>query len=63
MGLPRVRRQYGLENGARVENILMSMPLAARWEYCHEIAPGSREAEIQKVLQHPVEWVEPAKKD
>ena len=51
--------QYGLENGARVENVLMSMPLRARWEYCHEPAPGSEEARIQEVLKHPKNWLEP----
>ncbi len=54
--------QYGLENGARVENVLMSMPLTARWEYCHEVVPGSEEDRIQQVLKTPVDWMADEKK-
>lgn len=58
--------------GARIESILMSLPLTARWEYLHPISgtgveppideedldPTERkEQEIMKVLKTPQEWV------
>ena len=58
--------------GARIESILMSLPLTARWEYLHPISgtgveppideedldPTERkEQEIMKVLKTPREWV------
>ncbi|KAK6523920.1 Coproporphyrinogen-III oxidase [Arthrobotrys megalospora] len=49
---------FGLNTpGARVESILMSLPLTARWQYMHEPTPGSREERLVKVLKEPVEWV------
>ncbi|KAF3940752.1 hypothetical protein ABW19_dt0206305 [Dactylella cylindrospora] len=49
---------FGLNTpGSRVESILMSLPLTARWQYMHEPAPGSREERMLKVLKEPVEWV------
>jgi coproporphyrinogen III oxidase len=54
--------QYGLEKatGVRVENVLMSLPLTARWEYRHPIVPGSEEDKLVQVLTNPVDWVGPA---
>ncbi|XP_063403409.1 oxygen-dependent coproporphyrinogen-III oxidase-like isoform X2 [Mytilus trossulus] len=50
--------KFGLMTpGARIESILMSLPLTARWEYCHEPESGSREEELLKVLKEPREWV------
>jgi len=47
-----------LSSGAgRIESILMSLPETARWEYCHEPASGSPEAEIMEAFQTPREWV------
>jgi coproporphyrinogen III oxidase len=43
--------------GARVESILMSMPLTATWKYMFEPEPGSEEAKLVEVLQNPREWV------
>jgi hypothetical protein len=43
--------------GARIESIMCSLPLTARWEYCHEPAAGSAEERLVKVLQTPREWV------
>ncbi|XP_001380630.1 oxygen-dependent coproporphyrinogen-III oxidase, mitochondrial [Monodelphis domestica] len=43
--------------GSRIESILMSMPLTARWEYMHAPSENSREAEILEVLSHPKDWV------
>jgi coproporphyrinogen III oxidase len=48
---------FGLKTAGRVESILMSLPLRARWEYCHEPAPGSPEAELLKATRTPREWV------
>jgi len=49
--------RFGLRTGGRVESILMSLPLLARWEYAHEPAPGSAEAATLAVLRQPREWV------
>lgn len=49
---------FGLHTpGARVESILMSLPLTARWEYMHEPEPGSSEQRLVNVLKNPKEWV------
>ncbi|CAO1623787.1 unnamed protein product [Sympodiomycopsis kandeliae] len=58
--------------GARIESILMSLPLHARWEYMNSVNGTGRgqigndrggskqqdeESKIQDVLEHPKEWV------
>jgi coproporphyrinogen III oxidase len=49
---------FGLNTpGSRVESILMSLPLTARWEYMHEPKKGSREDRLLTVLKTPKEWV------
>lgn len=49
---------FGLNTpGARVESILMSLPLTARWQYMHEPEKGSREERLVSVLREPREWV------
>ena len=48
---------FGLKTAGRVESILMSLPLHARWEYCHETAPGSPEAALVDACRSPREWV------
>lgn len=51
--------KFGLYTpGARIESILMSLPLEARWEYMHAPEKGSREEELLQVLRTPREWVE-----
>ncbi|AGO13895.1 AaceriAGR030Cp [[Ashbya] aceris (nom. inval.)] len=51
--------QFGLRTpGSRVESILMSLPVTARWVYDHHPAPGSREAALLQVLQNPREWLD-----
>jgi coproporphyrinogen III oxidase len=40
----------------RVEQILMSLPLTARYEYCFTPEIGSPEANTQEILQSPIEW-------
>ncbi|KAF1997205.1 hypothetical protein P154DRAFT_622630 [Amniculicola lignicola CBS 123094] len=49
---------FGLNTpGARVESILMSLPLTARWQYMHQPEAGSREERLLEVLRKPKEWV------
>ena len=50
--------QFGLATpGSRIESILVSMPLIARWEYCPDLEHGDEEAKLIKVLKEPKEWV------
>ncbi|KAF2755189.1 hypothetical protein EJ05DRAFT_125462 [Pseudovirgaria hyperparasitica] len=50
--------KFGLETpGARIESILMSLPLTARWQYMHEPEKGSREERLLSILKSPKEWV------
>lgn len=50
--------KFGLYTpNARYESILMSLPLTARWEYCHKIEPDSREEKLMNILRNPREWV------
>lgn len=50
--------KFGLANAnPRVEGVMVSAPPLIAWEYNHEIAPGSPEAEIMAVLKEPREWV------
>ena len=42
---------------ARVESILMSLPLTARWEYMQAPKEGSPEKELVDVLRTPRDWV------
>ncbi len=50
--------KFGLYTpGARIESILMSLPLTARWEYMHQPQPGSQEDKLMKVLQNPKDWL------
>jgi coproporphyrinogen III oxidase len=49
---------FGLNTpGARVESILMSLPLVASWKYMYEPEPKSREARLVEVLREPKDWV------
>lgn len=49
---------FGLNTpSARVESILMSLPLTAKWMYMHEPEKGSREQRLVDVLTSPREWV------
>lgn len=47
---------FGLKTGGRIESILMSLPLTARWEYDHSPEPGSWEERSLAVMKEPVEW-------
>lgn len=48
---------FGLKTGGRIESILMSLPLTARWEYNYSPEPGSWEAETLDAMKTPREWV------
>lgn len=48
---------FGLRTGGRIESILMSLPLTARWEYDMHPEPGSEEARLTQVLTNPKEWI------
>lgn len=51
--------KFGFETpGARIESILMSIPLHARWEYMFVPEAGSREAEITDILKNPKDWID-----
>jgi coproporphyrinogen III oxidase len=47
---------FGLRTDGRVESILMSLPPEARWEYCHEPAPNSPEAETLAAIRSRADW-------
>ena len=48
---------FGLKTAGRVESILMSLPLSARWEDCHKVEEGSPEATLLAATRTPREWV------
>lgn len=43
--------------GARYESILMSLPLYAKWLYCHEPEPDSNYAKLMEILRKPRDWI------
>ncbi|CAO3563963.1 unnamed protein product [Mortierella alpina] len=45
-----------LTPGARIESILMTMPLTARWEYMHEVDPKAH-GRLMEVLRAPKDWI------
>lgn len=47
---------FGLQTGARVESVLMSLPPLASWEYAPVYEPGSFEAALMAMLE-PRDWV------
>ncbi|KAG0143637.1 hypothetical protein CROQUDRAFT_171450 [Cronartium quercuum f. sp. fusiforme G11] len=52
--------KFGLATpGARIESILMSLPLTARWEYMTPVGTqaDSEEEKLLKVLREPKEWI------
>ncbi len=48
---------FGLKTQGRVESILMSLPLTARFEYDHHPQAGSQEDSLLQVLRNPRDWV------
>ena len=47
----------GLRTAGRIESVLMSLPLTARWEYDHQPAIGTPEAQLLEVLRTPRDWL------
>jgi coproporphyrinogen III oxidase len=47
---------FGLKTAGRVESILMSLPLTARWEYCPPLDANSPEGELVDAATNPREW-------
>jgi coproporphyrinogen III oxidase len=47
---------FGLQTGARIESVLMSLPPLAAWEYSPSYEPGSFEAKLLTMLE-PRDWV------
>jgi coproporphyrinogen III oxidase len=48
---------FGLQTGARIESVLMSLPPLAAWNYAPSYPPGSFEAELLQMLE-PRDWVD-----
>lgn len=48
--------KFGLDTDGRTESILMSLPPLASWEYAHEPAENSREANSLILLKKGVDW-------
>ena len=46
---------FGLQTGARIESVLMSLPPLAAWEYAPAYPPGSFEAQLLEMLE-PRDW-------
>lgn len=49
---------FGLKTGGRIESILMSLPLTARWEYDHRPVEGSEEWKLLDACINPKEWLQ-----
>ncbi|KAH0459286.1 hypothetical protein IEQ34_012100 [Dendrobium chrysotoxum] len=48
---------FGLKTGGRIESILVSLPLTARWEYDHEPEKGSEEWKLLDACINPKDWI------
>ncbi|XP_057954211.1 oxygen-dependent coproporphyrinogen-III oxidase, chloroplastic [Malania oleifera] len=48
---------FGLKTGGRIESILVSLPLTARWEYDHQPKEGSEEWKLLDACINPKEWI------
>ncbi|XP_027089153.1 coproporphyrinogen-III oxidase 1, chloroplastic-like [Coffea arabica] len=48
---------FGLKTGGRIESILVSLPLSARWEYDHKPEEGSEEWKLLDACINPKEWL------
>lgn len=49
--------KFGLQTNGRIESILMSLPLTARWQYDHHPVKDSPEDKLLQVLINPVDWI------
>ncbi|KAH0876512.1 hypothetical protein HID58_063906 [Brassica napus] len=48
---------FGLKTGGRIESILVSLPLSARWEYDHKPEEGTEEWKLLDACINPKEWI------
>ncbi|MEW5315526.1 MAG: hypothetical protein WDW38_006947 [Sanguina aurantia] len=48
---------FGLKTGGRIESILMSLPLTARWMYDNHPAEGTPEFDLIDACKNPRTWV------
>ncbi|XP_026381017.1 coproporphyrinogen-III oxidase 1, chloroplastic-like [Papaver somniferum] len=48
---------FGLKTGGRIESILVSLPLTARWEYDHIPEEGSEEWKLLDACINPKDWI------
>uniref|UniRef100_A0A2P2NGU8 coproporphyrinogen oxidase n=1 Tax=Rhizophora mucronata TaxID=61149 RepID=A0A2P2NGU8_RHIMU len=48
---------FGLKTGGRIESILVSLPLTARWEYDHKPEEGTEEWKLLDACINPKEWL------
>ncbi|XP_075645897.1 coproporphyrinogen-III oxidase 1, chloroplastic-like [Castanea sativa] len=48
---------FGLKTGGRIESILVSLPLTARWEYDHKPENGTEEWKLLDACINPKEWI------
>ncbi|WMV09082.1 hypothetical protein MTR67_002467 [Solanum verrucosum] len=48
---------FGLKTGGRIESILVSLPLKARWEYDHQPEEGTEEWKLLDACINPKEWI------
>uniref|UniRef100_A0ACD6AGE8 Uncharacterized protein n=1 Tax=Avena sativa TaxID=4498 RepID=A0ACD6AGE8_AVESA len=48
---------FGLKTGGRIESILVSLPLTARWEYDHKPEEGTEEWKLLDTCINPKEWI------
>lgn len=47
---------FGLRTGGRIESILMSLPLTARWQYDYEPEEGTEEKKLLDYTREPIDW-------
>ncbi|RAL53482.1 hypothetical protein DM860_007154 [Cuscuta australis] len=48
---------FGLKTGGRIESILVSLPLTARWEYDHKPREGTEEWRLLDACINPKDWI------
>lgn len=46
-----------LTPGAKIESILVSLPLSAKWTYKHQLEENSPEFKLTEILKNPRDWV------
>nr|CAG4643148.1 EOG090X04L5 [Ilyocryptus agilis] len=50
--------KFGLSTpGSRIESILMSLPVYAKWEYMHSPPTNTPEGRLTEVLKNPIDWI------